>query len=67
MFKIVLLAFKALYGMAPMYISELLDRYVPLRPLRSSSRGQLRVPRSKTKYGATDHFPHVHQHFGMII
>jgi len=35
--KIILLAFKALHGMAPMYISELLDRYVPLRPLRPSS------------------------------
>ena len=35
------MAFKALYGVAPMYISELLDRYVPPRPLRSSSRGLL--------------------------
>ena len=40
-FKILLLAFKALYGIAPMYISELLDRYVPPRPLRSSFRGLL--------------------------
>ena len=34
-----------------MYITELLDRYVPPRPLRSSSRGLLKVPRSNTKYG----------------
>ena len=42
---------KALNGLAPMYITELLDRYVPLHLLRSSSRGLLKVPRSKTKYG----------------
>ena len=41
-FKVLLMAFKALYGVAPMYISELLDRYVPPRPLRSSSRGLLK-------------------------
>jgi len=50
-FKILLLTFKALNGLAPMYIAQLLDRYVPLRPLRSSSRGLLKVPRSSTKYG----------------
>ena len=50
-FKVLLLAFKGLYGIASMYISELLDRYVPPRPLRSSSRGLLRVPPSNTKYG----------------
>ena len=51
-FKILLLTFKALKGLAPTYITELLDRYVPPRPLRSSSRGLLKVrPRSNTKYG----------------
>ena len=50
-FKILLLTFKALNGIAPTYITELLDRYVPSRPLRSSSRGLLKVPRSNTKYG----------------
>ena len=50
-FKILLLKFKALNGLAPIYITELLDRYVPQRPLRSSSRGLLKVPRSNTKYG----------------
>ena len=39
-------------GLAPTYTTELLDRYVPPRPLRSSSRGLLKVrPRSNTKYG----------------
>ena len=50
-FKILLSTFKALNGLAAMYITELLDRDVPLRPLRSSSRGLLKVPRSNTKYG----------------
>ena len=50
-FKVLLSAFKGPYGIAPMYISELLDRYVPSLPLRSPSRGLLRVPPSNTKYG----------------
>ena len=50
-FKILLLTFKLLNGIAPTYLIELLDRYVSPRPLRSSSRGLLKVPRSNTKYG----------------
>ena len=50
-FKILLLTFKALNGLSPSYITDLLDRYVPTRPLRSSSRGLLKVPRSNSKYG----------------
>ena len=34
-----------------MYITKLLDRYVPPRSLQSSSRGLLKIPRSNTKYG----------------
>ena len=46
-FKILLLTFEALNynGLAPMYRTELLDRsHVPPHPLRSSSRGLLKVP-----------------------
>ena len=50
-FKILLLTFKALNGLSPSYITDLLERYVPTRPLRSSSRGLLKVPRSNSKYG----------------
>ena len=50
-FKILLLTFKALNGLSPSYVTDLLDRYVPTRPLRSSSRGLLKVPRSNSKYG----------------
>ena len=64
-FKILLLTFKALNGLVPMYVTELLDRYLPLRPLRSLSRGLLKVPRSNTISMATDHFLSVHQQSGI--
>ena len=50
-FKILLLVYKALNGLGPKYISDLLPRYEPPRPLRSSGTGLLSVPRVKTKYG----------------
>ena len=50
-FKILLIVYKSLNGLAPIYISELLPHYVPSRPLRSSGTGLLAVPRIKTKYG----------------
>ena len=43
-FKIALITFKALHGLAPSYISELIERYVPPRELRSSAKGLLTVP-----------------------
>ena len=50
-FKILLLVYKALNGLGPKYISDLLIRYEPSRPLRSSGTGLLFVPRVKTKHG----------------
>ncbi|KAF7666859.1 hypothetical protein LDENG_00086950, partial [Lucifuga dentata] len=35
-FKILLLVFKALHGLAPRYILEMLSSHQPIRPLRSS-------------------------------
>ena len=43
-FKISLITYKAISGLAPSYISDLLDPYVPSRPLRSSDKGLLIVP-----------------------
>ncbi len=40
-FKILLLAYKTLYNLAPRYISELIQPYTPSRILRSSSVGLL--------------------------
>jgi len=51
-FKILLITYKALHSLAPVYISELLQEYKPPRTLRSSSRNLLSVPRINTKqYG----------------
>ena len=46
-FKILLLTYKALHGLAPAYIRDLLHLYVPSRSLRSSSDVLLRIPRSR--------------------
>ena len=47
-YKILLLTYKALNGMAPIYISELLHIYKPSRTLRSANQNLLVIPRSNT-------------------
>lgn len=46
-YKLLLLAFKALHGLAPPYISELLHPYQPNRNLRSADQHLLVIPRTK--------------------
>ena len=51
-YKILLLTYKALHGLSPVFISDLLHVHVPSRILRSSSECRLEVPRTRTKtYG----------------
>ena len=51
-YKILLLTFKSLNNLAPFYLKESLTPYVPIRTLRSSNKGFLRVPRCNLKaYG----------------
>ena len=51
-FKIVLMVFKALHGLAPGYLHELLVGYEAPRSLRSNDHALLQVPRTKLKsYG----------------
>ena len=50
-FKILLLVYKALNGLGPSYIADLLPRYEPPRLLRSAGSGLLDVPRIKSKHG----------------
>ena len=51
-FKVLLMAFKSQTGLAPGYISELLQPYEPPRALRSLDLSLLKMPRSRTKtYG----------------
>ena len=48
-YKVLLITFKALHGLAPSYIKELLTfRTVSLRSMRSDNQGFLIVPRSRT-------------------
>ncbi|KAI2646354.1 putative RNA-directed DNA polymerase from transposon BS [Labeo rohita] len=44
-FKILLLVFKSLNGLAPSYLCNMLVPYIPTRSLRSSDSGLLAVPR----------------------
>ena len=46
-YKMLLLTYKALYGKAPAYISQLLSLCTPTRPLRSENKNLLRVPRCR--------------------
>ena len=51
-YKILLITFKALNGMAPNYLQELLTLYEPSRALRSTDNKLLRVPKTRLKtYG----------------
>ncbi len=51
-FKILLITYKALNGLAPQYLSELLSHYSPPHPLRSQNSGHLIIPRiSKSTAG----------------
>ena len=47
-FKILVTTYKTLNGLAPGYITDLLDRYVPLQSLRSSNQLLLKVPSTNT-------------------
>ncbi len=50
--KILLITYKALNGLAPQYLNELLSHYSPPRPLRSQNSGHLIIPRiSKSTAG----------------
>ena len=48
-FKILLLTFKSLYGLAPEYLSDLVQWYIPRANLRSGSQHLLHQPKWKLK------------------
>lgn len=48
-FKILLIAFKPLHGLAPSFIFDLILPYMPVRTLRSSGRRLLTVPGARLK------------------
>ena len=49
LFKMLLLVYKSLNGLAPEYINDLLKPYIPTRTLRSSKLGLLRVPQAASR------------------
>ena len=65
-FKIALLTFKSLHGLAPAYIRDLITPYQPHRSLRSLNLSLLRKPKSRTKTYGDRSFavcsPHVWNH-----
>uniref|UniRef100_A0A8C6LTZ9 Reverse transcriptase domain-containing protein n=1 Tax=Nothobranchius furzeri TaxID=105023 RepID=A0A8C6LTZ9_NOTFU len=48
-YKVLTFAYKALNGLAPLYLSELLTPYIPSRSLRSADHLLLKVPKMKYK------------------
>ena len=51
-FKILLMTFKCLHGLAPAYLGELIEQYCPVRNLRSQDEQLLVVPKSRLRrYG----------------
>ena len=64
-FKILLLTFKSLNGMAPFYLNELLSPYIPSRTLRSSRISQYldAILRRMVK----EHFHILHQCYGTLF
>ena len=48
-YKVILLTFKALHGLAPEYLAELISVYKPTRALRSVDQELLSVPSTKLK------------------
>ena len=50
-FKVVLLTFKALHGLAPNYSRTLLQSYIPSRSLRSETGNLLIMPKARRKLG----------------
>ena len=51
-FKILLLTYKSIHGLAPSYLAELIEVHNPCRSLRSSRQTTLKVPRTRLKsYG----------------
>ena len=46
-YKVLLIIYKCLHGLAPVYLSSLLQQYQPTRQLRSKSKELLHVPKSR--------------------
>ncbi len=63
-FKVLVLAFKALHGLAPHYLQELLQPYNSKRELLSSHRGMLAEPTISARGLEAGPSPQLHQDYG---
>ena len=50
-YNILLLTFRALNGLAPIYIVDMLHRHRPARVLQSANNNVLQVPSTSSRYG----------------
>ena len=57
-YKVLLLTYKALHGLAPAYIGEMVTPYQPARPLRSANKALLADPNTKLKTWGDRTFQH---------
>ena len=57
-FKVLLITCKALHGLAPTYLSDLVLPYIPTRTLRSQDAGLLIVPRISKQTAGGRAFSH---------
>jgi hypothetical protein len=57
-YKLILYVFKALHGLAPVYVTELVNPYVPSRSLRSQLHvaSLLQIPTTRTKTNGNHRF-----------
>ena len=66
-FKVLLIVYKAMHGLAPQYIRELLNEYQPTRQLRSSCHSMLQIPKTKTvRYGDRAFFAYAPKIWNML-
>ncbi|PIK46400.1 putative lethal(3)malignant brain tumor-like protein 3-like [Apostichopus japonicus] len=67
-FKINLLTFKCLHGLAPPYLTDLITRYNPCRSLRSSSQNLIKPPsrRPRTAYGRRSFVEAAHTEWNIL-
>ena len=66
-FKILLFTFKVVNGLAPSYLSELLEVYVPMRMLRSSTQLLLLEPKFNVKTCGSHVYLFVHLDYGIVF
>lgn len=56
--KVITLTFKCIYGLAPDYLSELIEPYQPTRDLQTMDTLSLKVPLNRTLHGSCSAFKH---------